>query len=80
MKLHKEELIMEVTLFCDIEKEHTVLNSIVGIRFSTNKGYSYGVYRYPTSKSLTLKGQGLLYFHGRTGTLLDAIGAQFGEC
>ncbi|KAK2157969.1 hypothetical protein LSH36_180g05015 [Paralvinella palmiformis] len=80
MKLTKEELIMEVTLFSDIEKSYTSMNNVVGIRFSTNKGHSYGVYGHETPKSFTLKGQGLLYFYGLCGSYIDAIGAQFGEC
>ena len=51
---------------------------ITGIKVTTNYGSVYSA--AVEGEEHRFLGEGLLYFHGRTGWYLDAAGVQFGKC
>ena len=74
------EMITEIDLYHDVHRIYSRYKIIAGLSLSTNLGISYGVFGRNTTTKLTLFGEDLLYFHGRSAKFIDAVGAQFGKC
>ena len=74
------ESINNVTVFFDTTRTILYYYIISGIGFSTTLGNVYGVYGPALGNPRSFIGKDLLYFHGRWGTYVDAIGVVFGKC
>ena len=80
MEFHPEERINKVFLYYDPNRILTPYAIIVGLRFETNFGMEHGLYGIKTGTEFQFVGESLLYFHGRVGGYVDAVGVQFAKC